>query len=124
MKGMQEAHHLAMEVQRETMVQSEKEQNKEENERGMRQKEEQHRRDNMQEQDPHPLEVEGMHMETVATSSGGWSIPPSCRFQTELDHSLAEAKAQTDHDHETGRPIIAHGAQPGRAARRRGAQGG
>ena len=84
-------------------------------------------KENMQEQDARPLEemeMEGMDMETVATSSGGWSIPPSCRFQTELDHSLAEANAQTDHDHETSRPIIAHGAQPGRAARRRGAQGG
>ena len=52
--------------------------------------------ENMQEQDARPLEemeMEGMDMETVATSSGGWSIPHSCRFQTELDHSLQE------HDH-------------------------
>ena len=84
-------------------------------------------KENMQEQDARPLEemeVEGMDMETVATSSGGWSIPPSCRFQTELDHSLAEAKPQTDHHNETGRPIIALGAQPGRTAWRRDTQGG
>ena len=60
-----------------------------------------------------PWHVIRAHTETRTIMCELRKDPPSCWPGTEADHNLASARAQPDYDHRAGRPIIAHGAQPG-----------